>query len=162
MHRMHRRFLEEVERDWSAVEDVWHIAPRQQRLVWADVRSRSRARLVTDWAEVCQRLPPARLLAEMRKPYPKSGALDYGLGLSVQDSGQNCAGTIFHHNGSVLGYGALMYSTPDGSKTLTASLTGRDAAVDLMQEHPKALDKLLKEVLRGGQAGMADKAKPAQ
>ena len=45
-----------------------------------------------------------------------------------------------------------MYSTPDGSKTLTASLTGGDAEIDLAKEYPKALDKLLKEVFCGGQA----------
>jgi D-alanyl-D-alanine carboxypeptidase len=103
------------------------------------------------------KLLPAPLLAEMRKPH---GKLGYGLGLFVQDLGPNCGGTIFHHNGSTLGYGALMYSTPDGSKTLTASLTSGDAAIDLVQMFPKALEKLVKEVFCGGHAGAADKATP--
>ncbi|MFF3665764.1 serine hydrolase domain-containing protein [Microtetraspora malaysiensis] len=103
------------------------------------------------------RLLPAPLLAEMRTPH---GKLGYGLGLFVQDLGPNCGGTVFHHNGSTLGYGALMYSTPDGSKTLTASLTSGDAAIDLMQEFPKALEKLVKEVFCGGHAGVADNAAP--
>ncbi|WP_431930199.1 serine hydrolase domain-containing protein [Nonomuraea jabiensis] len=88
-------------------------------------------------------LLPASLMAEMRQPY---GKLGYGLGLFVQDLGPDCGGIVFHHNGSTLGYGALMYSTPDGSKTLTASLTSGDAAIDLMQVFPKALEKLVKEV----------------
>ncbi|MGW0197300.1 serine hydrolase domain-containing protein [Nonomuraea sp. NPDC003201] len=95
------------------------------------------------------KLLPAALLAEMRKPY---GKLGYGFGLFVQDLGPDCGGTVFHHNGSTLGYGALMYSAPDGSKTLTASLTSGDAAVDLMQVFPEALQKLLKAVFGGGQA----------
>jgi D-alanyl-D-alanine carboxypeptidase len=95
------------------------------------------------------KLLPAPLLAEMRRPHPKSG---FGLGLRVQDAGPNCGSTLFFHNGSTIGYGALMYSTPDGSKTLTASVTGGDADVDLVEEYPKALDRLLKEVFCGGQA----------
>ncbi|MFC7585227.1 serine hydrolase domain-containing protein [Nonomuraea antimicrobica] len=104
-------------------------------------------------------LLPAPLLAEMREPY---GTLGYGLGLFVQDLGPDCGGTVFHHNGSTLGFGALMYSTPDGSKTLTASLTSGDAEVDLIQTFPKALEKLLNEVFCGGRTGAADKATPAQ
>jgi hypothetical protein len=34
---MWRQLLEEVERHRSAVQDVWHVAPRQQQLIWADV-----------------------------------------------------------------------------------------------------------------------------
>ncbi|MEV4177794.1 serine hydrolase domain-containing protein [Nonomuraea sp. NPDC049709] len=108
------------------------------------------------------KLLPARLMAEMRKPHPKSGDLVYGLGVSVQDLGSNC-GTVLHHNGGTAGgYGALMYSTPDGKTTLTASITAGDAAVDVAQEFPKALDNLLKKVFCDGPAGSADKAKPAQ
>ncbi|MEU0563814.1 serine hydrolase domain-containing protein [Nonomuraea sp. NPDC005983] len=93
-------------------------------------------------------LVPAPLLAEMRKPH---GKLGYGFGLWVQDLGPNCGGTIFQHNGSPPGgYGALMYSTPDGSKTLTASVTTGDAAIDQAQTFPKALDKLVKEVFCDG------------
>ncbi|MFD5513872.1 serine hydrolase domain-containing protein [Streptomyces sp. NPDC127051] len=90
------------------------------------------------------KLLPAPLLAEMRRPY---GELGYGLGLFVQDLGPDHGGTVFHHNGGAPGgYGALMYSTPDGSKTLTAGLTTGDAAVDPAQAFPKALDTLVKQV----------------
>ncbi|MFG2142225.1 hypothetical protein [Streptomyces sp. NPDC048650] len=41
-------------------------------------------------------------------------------------------------------------------------MTMGDAAIDPAQEFPKALEKLLKEVFCGGQAGAADKAEPAQ
>ncbi|WP_188189185.1 serine hydrolase domain-containing protein [Nonomuraea sp. SYSU D8015] len=111
------------------------------------------------------KLLPAELLAEMRKSHPKSDTLygRYGLGMFVQDTGPDCVGTIFNHNGSPPGgYAALMYSSPDGSKTLTASLTAGDAAVDIAKDYPKMLDGLVKEVFCGGQAGTAEEAKPAQ
>ncbi|SDH78961.1 serine hydrolase domain-containing protein [Nonomuraea jiangxiensis] len=102
------------------------------------------------------KLLPAWLLTEMRTPHPRSGALVYGLGLSVQDLGPS-GGTVLHHNGSAPGgYGALMYSTPDGRNTLTASLTGGDAAIDpidLIKEFAGLQDKLIKEVFCNGQAG---------
>lgn len=87
------------------------------------------------------RLLPASLLAEMRRPHPKVG---YGLGLFVEDAG--CGVTVLRHNGSTIGYGALMYSTPDGGKTLTASVTNGDTEIDLAKDYPIVLDKLLKEV----------------
>ncbi|MGO1055168.1 serine hydrolase domain-containing protein [Crossiella sp. CA198] len=96
------------------------------------------------------RLLPAPLLAEMRRTSPHSNG--FGLGVRVQELGPDCGGTLFFHNGSTIGYGALMYSTPDGSRTLTASVTGGDAEVDLANAFPKALDRLLK-VFCGGQAG---------
>ncbi|WP_312926272.1 serine hydrolase domain-containing protein [Thermocatellispora tengchongensis] len=89
------------------------------------------------------RLLPAGLLAEMRTPH---GELGYGLGLFVQDLGPEF-GTVFHHNGGAPGgYGALMYSTPDGGKTLTASLTMGDAAINVAEVFPKVLDMLIKAV----------------
>jgi D-alanyl-D-alanine carboxypeptidase len=108
------------------------------------------------------KLLPAKLLAEMRNPHPKSDPLygRYGLGMFVQDLGPAC-GTVLNHNGNPPGgYAALMYSTPDGSKTLTASLTAGDAAFDLTK-YPKMLDGLVKAALCG-QAGSADEAKPAE
>ncbi|WP_344891221.1 serine hydrolase domain-containing protein, partial [Nonomuraea antimicrobica] len=96
-------------------------------------------------------LVPAGLLAEMREPY---GKLGYGLGLFVQDLGPGC-GTVVQHNGSPPhGFGALMYSSPDGSRTLTASITYvDDAARSLgMKEFPKVLDRLVKEVFCDGSA----------
>jgi D-alanyl-D-alanine carboxypeptidase len=109
-------------------------------------------------------LLPAELLDEMRKPHAKSAGLfgSYGLGLYVQDTGPDCDGIILNHNGSNNGYGALMYSTPDGKKTLTASITSGDAAMDVATEFPKALNDLIKTVFCDGQAGPADEAKPAQ
>ncbi|MFF5483633.1 serine hydrolase domain-containing protein [Streptomyces sp. NPDC012935] len=65
---------------------------------------------------------PAELLAEMRAPEATAG---YGLGVFAQETE---GGTIFHHNGALMGSAALMYSTPDGSKTLTAGLTWVDDA----------------------------------
>jgi D-alanyl-D-alanine carboxypeptidase len=103
------------------------------------------------------KLLPAPLLAEMRDPHPKIG---YGLGVFVQDMGPN-GGTIFHHNGSLAGSAALMYSTPDGSTTLTASLTYvDDAAMSMAAAFQKATPRLIDEVFRGGQAGSADAAEP--
>lgn len=96
-------------------------------------------------------LLPAPLLAQMRTPH---GPLGYGLGLFVQDLGPDCGGTVYQHNGGAPGgYGALMYSTPDGGKTLTASLTMGDAPIDVAQVFPEVLDMLVKRVFRGGSAG---------
>ncbi|WP_103959438.1 serine hydrolase domain-containing protein [Nonomuraea solani] len=103
------------------------------------------------------KLLPGKLLAEMRKPHPKSDPLygRYGLGMFAQDLGPAC-GTVLNHNGNPPGgYAALMYSTPDGGKTLTASLTAGDAAFD-MTMYPKLLDGLVRAALCGGQAGPAD------
>ncbi|MFI7341760.1 serine hydrolase domain-containing protein [Streptomyces sp. NPDC050085] len=71
------------------------------------------------------KLLPAGLLAEMRTPHPKVG---YGLGVFVEET---AGGTVLHHNGGFWGWAALMYSTPDGSRTLTGSLTTGDAELDL-------------------------------
>jgi CubicO group peptidase (beta-lactamase class C family) len=89
------------------------------------------------------RLLPAPLLAEMRKP---GGPADYGLGVFVQDLGPD-HGVVYHHNGGAPGgYGALMYSTPDGSKTMTAGLTTGDAPIEMAEVFPGALDALVKKV----------------
>jgi D-alanyl-D-alanine carboxypeptidase len=79
-------------------------------------------------------LVPEPLLTEMTTPhaltqYPRAEPtelLPYGLGVQVIDLGQvpGCEGvTLLNHNGGVTGSAALMYSTPDGSRTLTGSLT---------------------------------------
>jgi D-alanyl-D-alanine carboxypeptidase len=95
------------------------------------------------------KLLAAPLLDEMRKP---EGPLGYGFGLWVQDLGPGC-GTIVNHNGSPPGgYGALMISTPDGSKTLTASVTTGDAAIDPATAYQTSLNALLKQVFCDGQA----------
>ncbi len=105
------------------------------------------------------KLLPAPLLAEMCKPHPKVG---YGLGVSVQDTDRG--DTVITHNGGIAGHAALMYSTPDGSKTLTASLNCvNDAAMSMAEAFQKATQRLVKEVFCGGQAGSADEAAdPAQ
>ncbi|GGX84603.1 serine hydrolase domain-containing protein [Streptomyces hiroshimensis] len=89
------------------------------------------------------RLLPAPLLAEMCKPHPKAG---YGLGVFVQDTGEN-GGTVITHNGGMAGHAALMYSTPDGSRTLTAALNYvDDAALSLAGPFQKATQRLVDEV----------------
>ncbi|TDQ46101.1 serine hydrolase domain-containing protein [Actinorugispora endophytica] len=94
-------------------------------------------------------LLPAPLLAEMLTPDPTIG---YGLGLFVQELGSDCGGgTIVHHNGgSPGGYGTLMISTPDGRRTLTASLTTGDAEMDPVAEFPQVLEGLIKAVFCEG------------
>lgn len=100
------------------------------------------------------KLLPAPLLAEMCKPYPKIG---YGLGVFVQDAGSNGGGTIITHNGGISGYAALMYSTPDGSKTLTASINYvDDAAMSLAVPFQKATQSLVEQVFGGGQTSRQD------
>ncbi|MBG0826613.1 beta-lactamase family protein [Planomonospora sp. ID67723] len=101
-------------------------------------------------------LIPAPLLAEMCTPYPRIG---YGLGVFVQET--DCGGTVITHNGGFFGWGALMYSTPDGSRTLTASLTTGDAALDFAataEAFQKAQQRLVDMVFCGGRAGSADEA----
>ena len=92
------------------------------------------------------RLLPPELLAEMRDAHPKMG---YGLGLFVQDLGED-RGTVYHHNGSPPhGYGAIMYSSPDGATTLTGSVTWVDSATrGSAKDFPALLDALVKEVFR--------------
>ncbi|MEU8502218.1 serine hydrolase domain-containing protein [Streptomyces lavendulae] len=94
------------------------------------------------------RLLPAPLLAEMRTPHPKMG---YGLGVFVEKT--DGGGTIFQHNGGFWGWAALMYSTPDGSRTLTGSVTCGDAELDLaatVQAFEKVKQRLVKEVFCDG------------
>ncbi|MFF8227643.1 serine hydrolase domain-containing protein [Streptomyces caelestis] len=93
------------------------------------------------------KLLPAPLLAEMREPHPKAG---YGLGVFVQDVGEN-GGTVITHNGGMAGHAALMYSTPDGSTTLTAALNYvDDAALSMAEAFQKATQRLVKEVFGRG------------
>ncbi|MEU3408302.1 serine hydrolase domain-containing protein [Streptomyces sp. NPDC006670] len=74
------------------------------------------------------RILPAGLLEEMRTPHPKLG---YGLGLFVQRTEDGR--TVYTHNGGMWGWGALMFSSPDGATTFTASLTCGDARLDMMR-----------------------------
>ncbi|MFD7517698.1 serine hydrolase domain-containing protein [Streptomyces niveus] len=107
------------------------------------------------------KLLPAALLAEMRTPHPESG---FGLGLRVQDAGPDGGTTLLFHNGGAAGHAALMYSTPDGSKTLTAALNYvDDAAMSLAVAFQKAMERLVDEVFGSGRAGSADEVtEPAQ
>jgi D-alanyl-D-alanine carboxypeptidase len=88
------------------------------------------------------KLLPAPLLAEMCTPHPKAG---YGLGVFVQETERG--GTIITHNGGITGHAALMYSTPDGSRTLTAALNYvDDAAMSLAEPFQRATRMLVREV----------------
>ncbi|WP_433266665.1 serine hydrolase domain-containing protein [Actinosynnema sp. CS-041913] len=97
------------------------------------------------------KLLPAPLLAEMCTPHPTGiPNMDYGLGVFVQDT--DGGGTVITHNGGIAGHGALMYSTPDGSRTLTAALNYvDDAAQSLAVPFQQATRRLVTEVFRGGQ-----------
>ncbi|WP_406865097.1 serine hydrolase domain-containing protein [Streptomyces sp. HUAS MG47] len=100
------------------------------------------------------KLLPAPLLAEMRSPHPK---LNYGLGLFVQETEHG--DTIYTHNGGFWGWAALMYGSPDGRTTLTASLTTGDARLDHAQTAElfgTAQKRLVDEVFRGGRTAAAD------
>ncbi|MFB9236855.1 serine hydrolase domain-containing protein [Plantactinospora siamensis] len=95
------------------------------------------------------KLLPAPLLDEMRTP---KGPIDYGLGLFIQDLGPDC-GTVYHHNGGAPGgYGALMYSSPDGTRTLTAGLTTGDGEANPAEALPPVLDALIRAVFCGPHA----------
>ncbi|MGP4102986.1 alkaline D-peptidase, partial [Nonomuraea sp. KM90] len=95
------------------------------------------------------KLLPSELLAEMCTPEAKAG---YGLGVFVQEAPGG--GTIITHNGGMAGHAALMYSTPDGSKTLTAALNyPDDAAMSLGAAFQQATQQLVQEVFGSGQPG---------
>ncbi|CAM5294415.1 serine hydrolase domain-containing protein [Streptomyces violaceorubidus] len=94
------------------------------------------------------KLLPPPLLAEMCRPHPKAG---YGLGVFVQDAGED-GGTVITHNGGMAGHAALMYSTPDGGKTLTAALNYvDDTAMSMAAAFQKATRTLVEEVFGGRQ-----------
>ncbi|MET8742621.1 serine hydrolase domain-containing protein [Streptomyces sp. NPDC004728] len=97
-------------------------------------------------ALVSGRLLPAGLLAEMCTPRPTPApGMGYGLGVFVQDIGSG--GTVITHNGGAAGHAALMYSTPDGSRTLTATLNYvDDAALSLAVPFQQATQRLVGEV----------------
>ncbi|MGW0809673.1 serine hydrolase domain-containing protein [Nonomuraea sp. NPDC002799] len=103
-------------------------------------------------------LLPAALLAEMCTPHPTGiPNMDYGLGVFVVTT--DGGGTVISHNGAAVGHAALMYSTPDGSKTLTAALNCvDDAGLSIAAAFQNAQRRLLNEVFCGGRA---DSAQPA-
>jgi D-alanyl-D-alanine carboxypeptidase len=104
------------------------------------------------------KLLPAPLLAEMCTSHPTGiPNMDYGLGVFVLTTDDG--GTVISHNGAAVGHAALMYSTPDGSKTLTAALNCvDDADLSIATAFQNAQQRLVNEVFRGGQA---DPAQPA-
>ncbi|MFF2011886.1 serine hydrolase domain-containing protein [Streptomyces sp. NPDC058195] len=106
-------------------------------------------------ALVTGKLLPAELLAEMCTPRPTPApGMGYGLGVFVQDLGDGS--TVITHNGGAAGHAALMYSTPDGSTVLTATLNYvDDAALSRALAFQRATQRLVDEVFRGGRAGSA-------
>jgi D-alanyl-D-alanine carboxypeptidase len=101
-------------------------------------------------------LLPAPLLAQMCTPYPTGiPGMGYGLGVFVRDMGPG-GGTVITHNGGMAGYAALMYSTPDGGRTLTAGLTCvDDSALSIAAVFGNAQQRLVDEVFGGGPADPA-------
>ncbi|MCX5430018.1 beta-lactamase family protein [Streptomyces sp. NBC_00257] len=109
-------------------------------------------------ALVSGRLLPAELLAEMCTPHPTPiPGMGYGLGVFVQDTGRG--GTVITHNGGAAGHAALMYSTPDGSRTLTGTLNYvDDAALSHAMAFQQATQRLVDEVFCDGPADPARRA----
>ncbi|WP_245553541.1 serine hydrolase domain-containing protein [Nocardia veterana] len=91
------------------------------------------------------KLLPAELLTEMCTPRPTPiPNMGYGLGVFVQ---QTDCGTVITHNGGAAGHAALMFSTPDGRKTLTATLNYvDDAGLSLAAAFQQATQRLVAEV----------------
>ncbi|GIH98184.1 serine hydrolase domain-containing protein [Planobispora takensis] len=98
------------------------------------------------------RLLPDALLAEMLTPHP-TGIPNMGYGLGVFVVTTDDGGTVISHNGGISGHAALMYSTPDGGTTLTATLNYvDDAELSLGAAFQQATQRLIGEVFGGGQA----------
>jgi D-alanyl-D-alanine carboxypeptidase len=77
--------------------------------------------------------------------------MDYGLGVFVVHT--DGGGTVISHNGAAVGHAALMYSTPDGSTTLTAALSCvDDADLSIGAAFQNAMRRLVNEVFRDGPA----------
>lgn len=103
------------------------------------------------------RLLPASLVAEMCAPHPTGiPGMDYGLGVFVLSTGD---GTVICHNGAAIGHAALMYGTPDGSTTLTATLNCvDDADLSIATAFRDAQRRLVDEVFGGVRAAADHKA----
>ncbi|GIG70264.1 serine hydrolase domain-containing protein [Phytomonospora endophytica] len=87
------------------------------------------------------------LREEMFTPEAKVG---YGLGVFVQE----IAGVkLITHNGGISGHAGLMFATPDGTKTLTASLNYvDDPDLSMATAFQGAVGSLLTQVFGGGEA----------
>ncbi|MFD9940413.1 serine hydrolase domain-containing protein [Nonomuraea sp. NPDC059023] len=95
------------------------------------------------------KLLPASLLAEMCAPHPTGlPNMDYGLGVFVTKA--DCGATLITHNGGNVASMTLMYSTPDGGKTLTAVLNWvDDAGMSIAAVVRKAQHRLVNQVFCG-------------
>ncbi|MFJ4875463.1 serine hydrolase domain-containing protein [Streptomyces sp. NPDC088745] len=103
-------------------------------------------------ALVTGELLPAPLLAEMYGTHEK---VPYGLGVFVQPTGDG--GTVITHNGGISGHGALMYATPDGSRTLTAAFNYvDDPDLSLSAAFQEVTAMLVAEVFGRGGTGPAE------
>ncbi|MFF0271417.1 serine hydrolase domain-containing protein [Kribbella sp. NPDC004536] len=128
--------------EWKVVD----VTEQNPSLLFAAGSMLSTARDLQVFMSALQsgKLIPADQLSEMRTPEPKSGPLNYALGLFKEEVGSQ---TLYHHNGSAPGgYGALMYSTPDGTKTLTAAITMGDSDANILEIFPPALERLVATV----------------
>ncbi|MEV4165794.1 serine hydrolase domain-containing protein [Nonomuraea dietziae] len=98
------------------------------------------------------KLLPSRLLAEMCTPHPTGiPDMDYGLGVFVVNT--DGGATVICHNGAAVGHAALMYGTPDGSKTLIAALNCvDDADLSIAAAFQNARQRLVNEVFCGAPA----------
>ncbi|UAK36030.1 beta-lactamase family protein [Nocardia asteroides] len=105
-------------------------------------------------------LLPAELLDQMCTPHPTPiPNMGYGLGVFVQKTGRG--GTVITHNGGAAGHAAMMFSTPDGSKTLTAALNYvDDAALSLAVPFQQATQRLVDEVFGDGRTVPSAPAAP--
>ncbi|MFI6309996.1 serine hydrolase domain-containing protein [Nocardia fusca] len=103
-------------------------------------------------------LLPAELLDEMRTPRPTGiPNMEYGLGVFVVTT--DAGGTLISHNGGNVAAAALMYSTPDGGKTLTAALNYvDDAEMSIAATFRHIQQRLIDEVFCGGHTEPAQPA----
>ncbi|MFB6724361.1 serine hydrolase domain-containing protein [Kribbella sp. NPDC056345] len=98
------------------------------------------------------KLLPDELREEMFTPRATGiPNMDYGLGVFVLTTDDGA--TVISHNGASVGHAALMYATPDGSKTLTAALNCvDDANLTVAAAFQGAQQRLLNEVFGNGHA----------
>jgi D-alanyl-D-alanine carboxypeptidase len=92
------------------------------------------------------KLLPTALLTEMCTPRPTGiPNMNYGLGVFIVTTDNGT--TVITHNGAAVGNAALMYSTPDGTKTLTAALNAvDDPALTIAAAFGNAQHTLLNQV----------------
>ncbi|SIN86553.1 D-alanyl-D-alanine carboxypeptidase [Agromyces cerinus subsp. cerinus] len=98
------------------------------------------------------KLLPDELREEMFTPRATGiPNMDYGLGVFVLTTDDGA--TVISHNGASVGHAALMYATPDGSKTLTAALNCvDDANLTVAAAFQGVQQRLLNETFGSGPA----------